>query len=65
MPGKTMPSWWCALILLDEKFEQGKAWTSVFVHKEQDIIKLLVRGDDFFVLADQEGQDYGEVWLQM
>ena len=44
-------------LLLDEKFEQGKVWTSVFVHKEQGI-KLLVHGDDFFVLADQEGQDY-------
>ena len=44
-------------LLLDEKFEQGKAWTSVFVHREQDI-KLLVHGGDFFVLADQEGQDY-------
>ena len=44
-------------LLLDEKFEQGKAWTTVFTHKEQDI-KLLVHGDDFFFLADQEGQDY-------
>ena len=34
-------------LLLDEKFEQGKAWTSDFVHKEQDI-KRLVHGDDFF-----------------
>ena len=43
--------------LLDEKFEQGKASASVFVHKEQDL-KLFVHRDDFFVLADWEGQDY-------
>ena len=40
--------------LLLEK--QGKAWSSVFARKEHDV-KLLVHGDDFFVLADQEGQD--------
>ena len=40
-------------LLHDEKFEQGK--TSVFAHKEQDI-KLLVHGDDVFVLADLDGE---------
>ena len=38
-------------------FHQGQAWTSVFRHDELDI-KLLVHGDDFMVLADQEGQEY-------
>jgi hypothetical protein len=38
-------------------FHQGQAWTSVFRHDELDI-KLLVHGDGFLVLADQEGQEY-------
>ena len=40
-----------------KRFHQGQAWTSVFRHDELDI-KLLVHGDDFMVLADQEGQEY-------
>jgi len=41
--------------LKKKHFHQGQAWTSVFRHDELDI-KLLVHGDDFLVLADQEGQ---------
>ena len=43
--------------LKKKRFHQGQAWTSVFRHDELDI-KLLVHGDDFLVLADQEGQEY-------
>ena len=43
--------------LRKKRFHQGQAWTSVFRHDELDI-KVLVHGDDFLVLADQERQEY-------
>ena len=43
--------------LKKKHFHQEQAWTSVFRHDELDI-KLLVHGDDFLVLADQERQEY-------
>jgi len=43
--------------LRKKHFHQGQAWTSVFRHDELDI-KVLVHGDDFLVLADQERQEY-------
>ena len=38
-------------------FTTGKAWPSVFRHSGEDLT-LLVHGDDFFVLGDDEGQSF-------
>ena len=35
---------------------QGQAWTSLFRHPEGDFM-LLVHGDDFLVLGDEDGQN--------
>ena len=35
----------------------GRAWPCIFTHKERDI-RLLVHGDDFLVLADDEGHAF-------
>ena len=50
-------------LLKKHNFECGKAWTSVFWHKEKNI-KLLVHGDDFLVLSDKAGQEYMQKVLQ-
>lgn len=46
----------CTELFAQHGFQQGKASTSTFTHKEKEI-KLLVHGDDFLVVADQEGQE--------
>ena len=43
--------------LLERGFVQGQAWTSVFRHPDKDVM-LLVHGDDFLVLGDEDGQKY-------
>ena len=43
--------------LIEKGFVQGQAWTSVFTHPERDVM-LLVHGDDFLVLGDEDGQKY-------
>ena len=42
---------------IERGFVQGQAWTSVFQHPERDVT-LLVHGDDFLVLGDEDGQKY-------
>ncbi len=49
-------------LLVDGEFKTGMASSAVFYHAEQNI-RLLVHGDDFFVLADEEGQQYLEKLL--
>ena len=43
-------------LLAKHGFQQGKAWASTVTHGGKEI-KLLVHGDDFLALADQEAQD--------
>ena len=44
-------------LLQDHDFTCGKAWPAVFRHSREDLT-LLVHGDDFFVLADDDGQSF-------
>ena len=49
-------------LLVEGGFKTGVASSAVFYHAGEDI-RLLVHGDDFFVLADEEGQQYLEKLL--
>ena len=49
-------------LLVEGGFKTGVASSVVFYHAGEDI-RLLVHGDDFFVLADEEGQQYLEKLL--
>eukprot|EP00435_Cladocopium_sp_Y103_P036481 s3436_g9.t1 len=44
-------------LLETHEFTVGQAWPCIFTHKDKDI-KLLVHGDDFLVLADEEGHAF-------
>ena len=44
-------------LLNSRGFTVGQAWPCIFVHKERDI-RLLVHGDDFLVLADEQGHAF-------
>jgi len=44
-------------LLETNEFSVGRAWPCIFTHKERDI-RLLVHGDDFLVLADDEGHAF-------
>ena len=41
-------------LLQKHGFRTGQAWPCIFLHEERPI-RLLVHGDDFLVLADEEG----------
>ena len=44
-------------LLNQNGISNGLAWPAVFCCKQRDI-KLLVHGDDFLVLADEDGQGF-------
>ena len=44
-------------LLSENDFQAGRAWPAVFRNSKEDLT-LLVHGDDFFVLSDDEGQSF-------
>ena len=44
-------------LLQKHGFKSGQAWPCIFLHEERSI-RLLVHGDDFLVLADEEGHAF-------
>ena len=50
-------------LLNEKKFKAGKAWPSTFVQETEEI-RMLVHGDDFFVLADDEGHAFVDAALK-
>ncbi|CAE7240586.1 unnamed protein product [Symbiodinium natans] len=44
-------------LMAKHDFRAGKAWPCIFYNEKEDV-RLLVHGDDFFCLADDEGHAY-------
>ena len=44
-------------LLLRHNFTRSNAWPAVLYHREKDV-RLLVHGDDFVILADDQGQAF-------